>query len=288
VTPQEDLQEVNGLTNKGKALAAQQTDLVYVGLFDVVITVVQVRVGNTTIRTTSSKGQQSYIKNVYKDSSNRLVADGGYAKAKTVFEGIAADQRAPIVDLGNGDFNSTLQDGTILSLLKSGDWGRLIVQRVGEPQLRVIVWNPIRELNVRHSNPLGPQFSAIDNNIDRIDRLEVMIENKKASDLLLPQNRYPDGTMRQTEADWAQKHVYRKMHRRLVTVLAATDTFPGPGYVGPGTTLMPTADDVRAVKRVRFEFEGDWDDLRQAVRQALAQLRGDFSGFGYSFEDPWA
>ena len=59
----------------------------------------------------------------------------------------------------------------------------------------------------------------------------------------------------QTEAEWAADHIFDKMEKRLNTIKIATDTFKGknPPYVGPATT--PTADQVRALKKVVFDIK---------------------------------
>ncbi len=107
------------------------------------------------------------------------------------------------------------------------------------------------------------------NSIDRIDNMDTLVEEKNAKGL---KRRFGP---RQTEQEWSDKQIYEKMKARLSLLATATSTFPVPGqYIGPAT--LPTMDQLRSIRKVRFEIQGDWQELRTAVAADLGRLRAEF------------
>lgn len=210
---------------------------------------------------------------VAKDGAGALARAGGYSVAKRGLYLIAQGAKKGVISKGNGTLELTMPDNTVLTLKKDGDWGTLTVDRQGiagvvppVPPFDVKFENRIHELNFR--------APGVENgNIDGIDNLDTMIEEKGAKGLLDPLNLNADGSKKNTEANWAAKNIYKKEKNRIEAIQAATSTFKGVGYVGPDA--LPTVGQIKALKKVVFEIEGDWPELESAVNAQILQLQKD-------------
>jgi RHS repeat-associated protein len=261
----------------GKAKAG--ADRVFLGVYDIDVTGTDVVAGGVTTHNVTNNAHFSYLSNVIKDQAGELVVGGGYAKAKTTIEDIAKTQGVAVRDTGGGTIRTTLQDDTRLVLHRDGDWGDIIISRPGEGAIRVKAKNSIRELNIRAPN-------GDNNNIDRLDIDPktggfIVVEEKNAAGLANPKNR-------QTEAQWAKRHVFDEIKARLDlitrTVNPADQTFKSTGkavpYVGPDTP--PNIKEIRNIKHYVIEIKTGTPKLRTAVDAEINNLKRTFPG--YQFE----
>lgn len=219
-------------------------------------------------------GFSYYIKSVTTDGRGDLTKTGGHRAALDWLQDAAMINRAGVQNLGNGGSRTTLQDGTVLTATKDGDWGRLVLRRAVGGEFTVRFVTPVRNVGFNFPTPKGPRGGK--NEIDRLDDMRVMVEEKTAWGLLSEKNQGPN---RATEVDWSRKHVF-KLQKRLSAIGSVNHTFPEVGaipYVGPPD--VPSAELVNGLRQVVFEIEGDWQDLKDAVQADIVRLRAAFSGF---------
>ena len=121
---------------------------------------------------------------------------------------------------------------------------------------------PIGNLNFR-------DVAGNNNDIDRIDNMDTLVEEKTATGLLNKFNYYKSVNMINTEAMWSQTQIYDGLNKRLSLLngvppyAPANNTFkstnPKAPYSGPDQ--LPTVDDLRKIKKVKVEIAGDWPAL---------------------------
>ncbi|MBX9623298.1 MAG: carboxypeptidase regulatory-like domain-containing protein [Gemmataceae bacterium] len=269
-TAADDAKAIKGATDEGKA-AATKAGKVFIGVYD--LSIDGRKQGNR--RVVVANGSESVLPRPFKNGRGDLTYSGGYQGAVDVVKEKAKQQRATVTLDGQGNASSTLQDGTVLVASKDGDWGKLTITRVGEPVVTLRFITPIRNLQVT-----GPTKNT---EIDRIDRMKTIVENKNATGLQLKENRNPDGSYKLTPSDWAENHIYDATKNRIAAITAATATVKQQGaqkYAGPDTA--PTPAELRAIKEYVFEIKGDWPELVREVDKRVQRLRTENPGYTFT------
>ncbi len=271
---------------------AAKTQGVYISLRDVRVIGRDQQLLNNTVHLVASLAKTDTVPNVRQQDTGVYLAGGGTAAAEVALRKIASDNRSSVRSLGGGQFTTTTQDGTVLTSQPDGVWGKLFFQRPGEGQ-NLIRYSgvPIRELGIRNSD-------GANNSIDRIDNLNVIVEEKDGRGQEDPVNKNPDGTLIFSDIKWSSKYIYYKMDRRLALLLgvtadsrvtpykAAGQTFKSPPLIAPyvGPDDLPTANDVRSIKRIKFECKGNTATFQSAVNADVDRLRNKYAQYGYTFE----
>jgi hypothetical protein len=114
-------------------------------------------------------------------------------------------------------------------------------------------------------------------NFDAI-RGGTLVEEKGARGL----GTIPPGQSRpaQTEAQWAEKHIYEATSKRIANLPVASTTTPETGR--GGSQVIPTVQEVQGIRKYVFKIDADTPKLRTEVERQLGRLRGDHADWTFS------
>ena len=289
-TKQDGDSHVNILYNQYYAEASLQGG-VFVEMHDVFVSGVDRVVRNEVLHLVTGFGTRTILGGLRSYSQGVYLAGGSYDDSVTILRKVALANRVQPQALPGGSYIETLQDGTILTVQMDGTWGKLEVVRPGDPDILVrYCGSPILELWIENNQ-------GNNNAIDRIDNLDVLVEEKDGRGPDDPDNFNVDGTMKDSYARWASSEIYDKMDRRLALLLglkadsrstvfrAAYRTLksPNPKFPYSGPDDLPAIGDVLNIKKVKFELKGSTPGLIAAVEANLALLRLKYAQWGYTF-----
>ena len=276
--------EVNRLYSKGVAEASANNG-VYVYQQDVFVLGEDI-IGpdGATYHVVKATSTRAVLYNVTAWDKNVFLFNADATASANYLRELAKRSRTLVLDLGGGVLTATLQDGTVVKSQPDGTWGQLIIQRPNEAQVMVrFAGPPIRSLKFRDN-------AGNNNEIDRIDNLDTLVEEKGATNLLNKFNYDKSGQMLNTEVMWSQDQIYNGLNKRLSLLNGlppyglANDTFKSTDLKSPysGPDQLPTADDLRKVKKVKVEIAGDWPALRAAVNADIDRLQAKYPGFTFT------
>jgi hypothetical protein len=102
------------------------------------------------------------------------------------------------------------------------------------------------------------------------------IENKAARNISKPNPR--TGKPQQAPADWAEKQLVGKTQKRIRVLLDQTTRTRAQAS---GSQNVPSIQELRGIRRFRFQIDGDTPGLRSAVAASLMKLRQHYPGWSF-------
>jgi hypothetical protein len=174
-----------------------------------------------------------------------------------------------------------------------GQFGEDLLAHMTDPSglfLATLMGTLHAHVDLRYGTPRGFHATGKDSgDIGEFDemRSNVLYEEKNARGLYI----IPPGQTQpqQTEAQWAERQIYRATVDRLSRLPTAVTTRPGnqeqdAPNVPSSTRNIPTIQDVQGARSYVFRIQLNNDALRAAVEAQLVRLRIEFPGWTFGAE----